>query len=223
VATPAVVPASPRLPAELTEADDIALGTDQRWEGLKIRGDFAGQVAEDLEMSGCQVTGSSFSGTEFVRARITDTVFERCDLATAALDHAVLTRVAFDDCRLSGADLSGSRLVDVGFRECRLADASLRMASGARVRFENCDLSRLDLYAAQLPGAWFFGSDLTAAELSQATLTGARLHGSSFDKVRGAEALRGTAISSAQILPVALQVLAVLEITVDDEREPPSR
>jgi uncharacterized protein YjbI with pentapeptide repeats len=208
MATPAVVPNSPRLPAELTEADDISLETDQHWDALKIRADFAGQAAEDLEMSGCRVTGSSFSGAELVRARITDTV---------------LTRVEFDDCRLSGADLSGSRLVDVGFRECRLADASLRMTFGTRVRFDNCDLSRLDLYAAQLPGACFFDSDLTAAELSQATLTGARLHGSSFDKVRGAEALRGTTISSAQILPVALQVLAVLEITVNDECEPPSR
>jgi uncharacterized protein YjbI with pentapeptide repeats len=219
----AVAPTSPRLPAELSEADDIALGTDQRWEALKIRADFAGQVAEDLEMSGCRVTGSSFSGAELVRARVTDTVFERCDLAAAVLDHAVLTRVEFEDCRLSGADLSGSRLVDVGFRESRLADASLRMTSGSRVRFENCDLNRLDLYAAQLPGACFFDSDLTGAELSQATLTGARLHGSTFDTLRGAEALRGTTISSAQILPVALQVLAVLEITVDDEREPSAR
>jgi uncharacterized protein YjbI with pentapeptide repeats len=97
------------------------------------------------------------------------------------------------------------------------------MTSGSRVRFENCDLNRLDLYAAQLPGACFFDSDLTGAELSQATLTGARLYGSTFDTLRGAEALRGTTISSAQILPVALQVLAVLEITVDDEREPSAR
>jgi uncharacterized protein YjbI with pentapeptide repeats len=213
-------PVPPRMPAALHEAEDIALGTDQRWEALEIRADFAGQVAEDLEMNGCRVTGSSFSGAEIVRARLTDTVFERCDLATATLENAVLTRVEFNDCRLSGVDLSGSRLVDVWFRDCRLADASLRMASGSRVRFEDCELSRLDLYAAQLAGACIFGSDLTGAELSKATLTGARLHGSSFDTLRGAEALRGTTISSAQILPVALQVLAVLGITVDDEREP---
>jgi uncharacterized protein YjbI with pentapeptide repeats len=223
MAMPPVVPIPPRLAAELTGADDLALGNDQRWEALRIRADFVGQMAEDLEVSGCRVTGSSFAGAELVRARVSDTVFERCDLAATVLDHAVLTRVQFDDCRLSGADLSGSRLVDVGFRECRLTDASLRMASGSRVRFENCDLGRLDLYAAELPGSYFFDSDLAGAELSQATLTGARLHGSSFDGLRGSGALRGTTISSAQILPVALQVLALLEITVDDEREPPSR
>jgi uncharacterized protein YjbI with pentapeptide repeats len=223
MAIPAVVPISPRLPAELTEADDIVLGTDQHWEALKIRNDFAGQVAEDLDVSGCRVTGSSFAGARLVRARVSDTVFERCDLAATVLDSAVLTRVVFDDCRLSGADLAGSRLVDVRFRECRLVDANLRMTSGNRVRFEHCDLGRLDLYAAQLPGACFFDSNLTGAELSQATLTQARLHGSSFDSLRGAGALKGATISSAQFLPVALQVLAMLEITVDDEREPPSR
>jgi uncharacterized protein YjbI with pentapeptide repeats len=219
MAMPSVVPISPRLPAELATADDIVLGTDQHWEALRITADFARQVAEDLEVNGCRVTGSSFSGTELVRARITDAVFERCDFAATVFDHAVLTRVEFDNCRLSGTDLSGSRLVDVGFRECRMSEASLRMAAGARVRFEKCDLGSIDLYAAQLAGACFFDSDLAGAELSQATLTGARLHGSSFDNVRGAGALRGTTISSAQILPVALQVLALLEITVDDERE----
>ncbi len=196
------------------------LGIDQRWEALRIRTDFAGQRAEDLEVSGCRVTGSSLAGAELVRARVSDTVFERCDLAAAVFDHAVLTRVEFADCRLSGADLSGSRLVDVWFRECRQADPSMRMTSGARVRFEHSDLSGLDLYAAKLPGACFFDSNLTGAELSQATLTEARLHGSSFESLRGAGALRGTTISSAQILPVAIQVLAVLEIAVDDEREP---
>jgi uncharacterized protein YjbI with pentapeptide repeats len=220
MATHPAAPSSPRLPAALSEADDVALGPDRCWEALKVRADFAGQFSEDLEMNGCRVTGSSFSGAELVRARVTDTVFEGCDLAAAILENAVLTRVEFKDCRLSGTDLSGSRLMDVEFRECRMTDANLRMASGSRVRFENCDLARLDLYAAQLPGACFFGSDLTGAELSKATLTGARLHGSSFDTLRGAEALRGTTISSAQILPVALQVLAVLGITVDDEREP---
>ena len=157
----------PRLPAELTEADDIVLGTDQHWEALKITNDFAGQAAEDLDVSGCPVTGSSFAGAQLVRARVSATVFERCDLAASVLDRAVLTRVVLYDCRLSGADLSGSRLVDVRFRECRLVNASLRMTSGTRVRFEHCDLGPLICKWAQLLGACFFDSNLTGAELSK--------------------------------------------------------
>jgi len=40
--------------------------------------------------------------------------------------------------------------------------------------------------------------------------------------VKGAAALRATTIGSAQVMAVALQVLGLLEITIDDEREPPT-
>lgn len=190
---------------------------------MAIAGDFTGRTVDDLEIVGCRLTGSKFTGAELHQARICDTVFERCDLSACALAHSVLARVAFDDCRLSGLDLSAARLQDVSFHECRLDEATFRMASGTRVRFEGCDLTTADLYAAQLPGAWFFDCTLTGAELSQANLTGARLHGSTFGSLRGAAALRGTTISSAQVTPVALQVLAALAITIDDGREPPQR
>jgi uncharacterized protein YjbI with pentapeptide repeats len=155
-----------------------------------------------------------------VRARVADTVFQRCDLSGASFVHAAFTRVEFVDCRLAGADLSGAKLGDVSLRECRLSDASLRMASGDRVRFDNCDLSRADLYGAQLAGACIFNSNLTDAQISKAKLTGARLHGSKFDGVKGVEALRGSTIASAQVLPVASQLLAAMGISVDDEAEP---
>ncbi|HXW78778.1 MAG TPA: pentapeptide repeat-containing protein, partial [Acidimicrobiales bacterium] len=93
-------------------------------------------------------------------------------------------------------------------------------SSGDRVGFERCDLTNADLYAAQFPGSCFFDSDLTGAELSQASLAKARMHGSTLEALRGAVSLRGTTISSVQLVPVALQVLAVLEINVDDERDP---
>ena len=212
-------PAPPRLPADLVHAEVAALGTDLRWEGLAISADFSGQATEDPEISGCRVTRSRFVNAEFVRARLSDTVFERCDFSAAVLTKAALTRVEFDDCRLSGADFSGVKMSDVRFHECRLVDASFRLSSGDRARFERCDLTNADLYAAQFPGGCFFDSDLTRAELSQASLVQARLHGSTLEAVRGAAALRGTVISSAQLVPVALEVLAVLEIKVDDERE----
>jgi uncharacterized protein YjbI with pentapeptide repeats len=211
------------LPAALTEADHLALGTDAHWEAVTVGADFSGKVAEDLEVSGCRLRSASFSGVELVRARLSDTVFERCDLSAAVLCRVLLTRVEFDDCRLSGADLSGAHLQDVLFRECRMVDANLRMAVGARVRFDGCNLAGADLYAAQLPGACFFDSDLTGTELSQASLAGARLHGSTLGALKGVAALRGTTVSSAQVMAVALQVLGVLEITIDDEREPPER
>ena len=214
-----LAPVAPRLPARLVPAEDAVFETDLHWEGLAISANYSGQVAEDPDISGCRVTGSSFLNVELVRARMSDTLFERCDLSAAVLAKAALTRVEFDDCRLSGADFSGAKLSDVWFRECRLADASFRLSTGDRVRFEGCDLRNVDFYAVQFPGACFFDSDLTGAELSQASLNQARLHGSTLDELRGVAALRGITISSAQLVPLALQLLQVLDIKVDDERE----
>jgi uncharacterized protein YjbI with pentapeptide repeats len=200
-------------------APDV-LSDDIHWEGLAIEADFSAQIAEDPVISGCRCTGAIFVGTEFVRARVVDTVFQRSDLSGASFVHAAFTRVEFVDCRMVGSDLSGAKLCDVSFRECRLSEASFRMASGDRVRFDNCDLSRADLYGAQLAGARIFNSKLTEAEMSRATLKDARLHGSNFDGVKGAEALRGSTIGSVQVLPVAFQILAAMGIKVDDEAEP---
>jgi uncharacterized protein YjbI with pentapeptide repeats len=217
MATRPALPIAPRLPADLAPAGDLSLDDDVRWEGLSIEADLAGQVAEDPDIRECRLSACSLVGAELVRARISDSVFERCDLSAATLVRAVVTRVQFTDCRLSGADLSAARLQDVVFSECRLVDATLRMASARRARFEGCDISGADLYAAQLPGVRIFGSDLSRAELSRATLTDGMLHGSKLEDIKGAEALRGTTIGSSQVMPVAFQLLGVLGITVDDE------
>ena len=213
-------PAAPRLPAQLAPADNAVLGTDAHWEGLRVGADLSGQIAEDPIVSGCRISGAAFVGAELVRARVNDTLFERCDMSGAILAHAVLTRVEFYDCRLSGADLSAGHWRDVCFRETRLVDATFRMSSGERVRFEGCDASRADLYATQLPLAGLFNSNFNEAQMSEATLEGARLHGSTFDGIKGAEALRGSTISSEQVVPLAFQLLANWGITVDDDPDP---
>jgi uncharacterized protein YjbI with pentapeptide repeats len=208
---------APRLPTELTSAGAAALETDAHWEGLVVEADFSRQVAEDPVISGCQLTGAIFVGAELVRARLTDTVFQRCDLSWASLVHGAFARVEFVDCRLSSADFSGGQWHDVSFRECRLSDANMRMTSAERAYFDGCDLSRADLYGAQLVGAGIFNSNLSEAQISKAALKGARLHGSNVDGIKGAEALRGSTISSAQVLPVSFQILATMGISVDDE------
>ncbi len=212
-------PTAPRLPADLTPAGHAVLDADVHWDGLLLTADLSGQVAEDPVISGCRLTGAAFVGAELVRARVADTVFDRCDLSGAILAHAVFTRVEFNDCRLSGVDLSGGRLRDVCFRESRLVDATLRMSSCERARFEGCDLTRADFYAAQLPGAYVFNSVLHETEMSKATFEAARFHGSSFENIKGAEALRGSTIGPAQIMPVALQLLATWGITVEEDAE----
>ena len=213
-------PYPPRLPPELREVDAGDLTDDIAWEGIAVRGDLTGRVIKGLDFGPGRLRGLSLVGTHLERARVTNTVVERCDLNAAVLEGVVLSRVVFSDCRMSGADFSAAQLNDVVFQECRLTDANLRLCQGNRVRFEHCDLARADLYRAQFLATCVFDCNLSSSDLSQASLTGARLHGSTFEGLKGAAALRGTTVSSAQLVPVALHILSLLEIDVDDEREP---
>jgi uncharacterized protein YjbI with pentapeptide repeats len=124
-----------------------------------------------------------------------------------------------------GADFSRQVAEDPVISGCRLTGASFVGSEVVRARvsdtvFQRCDLSRADLYGAQLGGAYLFNCSLTEAEMSKAILKDARLHGSTFDGIKGADALRGCTIGSAQVMPVAYQLLAVMGITVDDEAGP---
>jgi uncharacterized protein YjbI with pentapeptide repeats len=220
IAEPSHRPSPPRLPKVLDEAAHPFLSSEERWEALSVRHDLAGQIAEDIEIEGCRFTGAGLLGVELIRCRITDSVFEQCDLSAASLSGAGLTRVRFVDCRLSGADLSEARLDDVLFEQCRLNEANLRMIHSKRLEFLRCDLQGLDFYGASLAGAGLFDSTLSGVELSKANLTGGRLHGSHIEGLKGAEGLRGTTIDSTQVVPLALELLRVFHVTVDDDRDP---
>jgi uncharacterized protein YjbI with pentapeptide repeats len=67
--------------------------------------------------------------------------------------------------------------------------------------------------------AQFLDCDLTAAVFSQSELAGVRLHGSNLEGLKGAIQLRTAIIDSTQLLPLALGILAALDIEINDERE----
>ncbi|MHB8296359.1 MAG: pentapeptide repeat-containing protein [Acidimicrobiales bacterium] len=212
---------APRLPAVLgDERGDLRLVPGTEWTSQEVRGDFTGQVGDGLELSQCRVIGATLTATRLDRARIVDTVFENCDLSGAALGEASLTRVAFADCRMLGVITPQAVLRDVRFTDCRMDGASLRMVVGERVMFEHCELTGADFYAARLAQACLFDCNLVGAELSQANFEGARLHGSTLQGLKGGASLQGVTIESTQVLAVAMQVLAGLGITIDDERDP---
>lgn len=155
--------------------------------------------------------------TAFDGSRIRDSVFVDCEASGTSLEGAGLSRVEFRRCRLAGAVLSRGVLRDVRFVDCQLHDLQFRLAEGERVRFESCDMGDADLYGSKLEKCDFFDCDLTHAEFSQAALAGARLHGSKLDELRGVSSLAGVVISSAQTVPLALQMLATAGVVVDDD------
>jgi uncharacterized protein YjbI with pentapeptide repeats len=219
-ATGAVAPTAPRLPAELSRSDITELDHDLEWSECLVTGDHANQAGEDIVITACRFEQARFTGATLERVRLTDALFEGCELSGTMIEEASFDRVEFRNCRMSGVVLTQSRLRDVRFVGCRLDDASLRMLTAERLAFEDCELARADLYASKLGAPRIFDCNLEGADLSKADLKGARLHGSTLDHVKAAPQLAGAVIDSAQLVPVGLQLLAAAKITIDDDRDP---
>lgn len=211
-------PRPPRLPAALTAAEPRQWADRFEWVRVEAAGDFSGQSARDGEINESRVVGATFIGTTLDGIRMRDTVVESCDLSGARLGDADLTRVEFRNCKMLAVDLAAARLHDVVFRDSRLDTANFRMISGEHVRFEHASLRSGDFYAARVGQAQFLDCDLTASEFSQSELAGVRLHGSNLEGLKGALYLRTAIVDSAQVLPLALGVLAALNIEINDDR-----
>jgi uncharacterized protein YjbI with pentapeptide repeats len=212
-------PTPPRLEASRERITLTDLTDGIELAEVDVTGDVAGVAAADVEISAARISAMRFTGADLDRIRMVDTVIDDCDLSGVLLTESSLTRVAWRGCRLSGIVFARATLRDVHFVECKLDDASLRMATAERIQFDGCNLRRADLHGARLAGARFFDCDLAGTEFSKASLTGARLHGSTLDGVKGATALRGAVIDSAQVVPLGAALLAALGIVLDDERD----
>jgi uncharacterized protein YjbI with pentapeptide repeats len=206
----------PRLPSQLAERDTFV----DDLSDAHLSGDFSGQTHEDATVERSRLVQAQFTGASLSRLRLMDVVFESCDFSGADLDQSSATRVEFRDCRMSGAMFTRSSFHDVLFTGCRLDDANFRMSETKGVHFEDVDLRRSDFSNANVTGTRFFDCDLTGADFTKAIASGVRLHGSTLLDLKGAQYLGGAVIESPQVLPVALGVLASLQIRIDDEREP---
>jgi uncharacterized protein YjbI with pentapeptide repeats len=214
----------PRLRKPTEErAETPTMSRAGEWAARTITGDFADQVGDRLEITGCELTDARLTACLMERARITDCVFRGCDLSGTILSAASLVRVEFVGCRLLGVTIPDGSFHDVKFSDCRMRMGNLRMAQGARVLFDHCDLGEADFYAARLESLSVFDCNLADVDFSQAKLPGARLHGSSLDGIKGASSLRGVVIDSSQVLPMALQMFGSMGVSVDDERDPDLR
>ncbi len=66
----------------------------------------------EVNVSSCVFDHVSFPGCRFREARLTDVLFENCDLSNVDLAGSVLFRVEFRSCKLMGTNLSIGRCVE---------------------------------------------------------------------------------------------------------------
>jgi uncharacterized protein YjbI with pentapeptide repeats len=214
--------AVPRLDDALGAAPLDALCADRserEWMELAISGETSHAMPTGLTIDRCRFTNVRLTAAALTRARLTDVVFEACELSAIDLGDAVLNRVAFSNCRMAAAQLTSARLRDVSFVSCKLTDLNARMLDGARLRWQESILTSADFYGAKIESARWYDCDLTDADMSQSRIVDVRLHGSELTGLRGAKHLADVVIGNDQVVPLALSLFDAFGISVNDERE----
>ena len=96
-------------------------------------------VFSNIEVAGLILAGKSIANAEFHYSKVTDAVFENCDINYGEFKFAVLENVTFVNCKLERSYFNFSSLDNVKFVNCLLDSSEFNFASG-KVVFENCSL-----------------------------------------------------------------------------------
>ncbi|HVV36650.1 MAG TPA: pentapeptide repeat-containing protein [Acidimicrobiales bacterium] len=191
---------------------------DDVWSMVEATGDYVGQRAEGIEMGDVVVRGGRWSGAVLEGLRAFDVTFEDCDLSGLTLhEDPVLQTVTFRRCRLDGATFAGARLRDVRFEGCAFGEGNLRMLDAERVTFDDTVLTGADFHAAKLHEVRVENCDLRGSDWTKARLQSVDLRGSRLEDLRGADALRGATVDSAQVVSLALSFAVALGLNVVDD------
>jgi hypothetical protein len=211
---------APKLSDPLEAVGADTLEDELTWRHALVEGDAATREVDGVDIEACRLRSVLLTGARLTRLHINDSVLEGCDLSGAFLEDAVLQRVELHSCRLLGWQAPMTRWQDVRLVDCRLDEANLRMGQGEHVTFESCSMRSVDLYETRWERARFFDCDLTAARFDKVRMPGARFHGSTLDDLVGADHLRTAVIAPDQLVPMGVRVLAALQMTIDEDREP---
>ena len=145
----------------------------------------------DVWLHGCQLNGTDLAETNWLDAELVTSV-----LAGTALFDAQFVRVTLFGCKLVGTNFRGAVLREVAFVNCTLRD--------------------VDFGEAKLTDVTFPGSTLTGLRFEQATASKVDFReATELDIHGGHESLRGTRITTMQLLDLAPAFAQALGITVD--------
>jgi uncharacterized protein YjbI with pentapeptide repeats len=195
----------------------VAPGTDVT--GVTIQGDFSERRLEGLVVEDARIVNSSFIAADLRHLEMVDVLVEGSDFSGGVMEEATLSRVVFKNCRMCGLSMPRSQMRDASFCDVRLDDVNLRVSTGERMLFEHVNLERGDLYGVHFTSTCFFDCDLRGVDVSGSRLEGSKFHGSDLSEIKGGEGLRDIVIDSSQILPLAIQMFAGMNIRVEDDRD----
>jgi uncharacterized protein YjbI with pentapeptide repeats len=211
-------PIPPEPPSDPRVAERSEISPGDEWEDERILdADLAGQVADRVRLTRCELHRVVLTGAQLRGLALTDVLAVECELSGAFLHDAVLRRVELRNCRMAGVVMSQAELSHVRLVECKLDEANLRLIRADHVEMSDCSLVEGDLYEAALAKSALDDCDLRGCNFSKASVRGLRLGRSNLEGVRGATSMGGVVIASDQVLSVALSVLSDLGIEIQDD------
>lgn len=203
---------------ELLAHDEERLEAGFDLDGVLVQGgSYAGIDAGSGSIGQSRLEGVVLAESRLRGLRLLDVVAEDVDASNGDWGGATIRRVAFVNCRLTGLDMSEATIENVTFRGCKLDYANLRFARLARVTFEDCVLVDTDAQGSQISGTRFTGCRLIGTDFGKAELKDVDLRGSELALAGGVAALRGTIVSSLQLLELAPALADEAGIAIDDE------
>jgi uncharacterized protein YjbI with pentapeptide repeats len=209
---PEIVP--PRLgtlsDGAIEDLTDAELHTDERYV--------------DAELSGLNLTATSFIGCAFERVRLADTVlragqFSDCTLRELDAPELVAPRSSWRSTTLIGSRIGSAELYESTWRSVRVEGGKInylnaRTAAWRDVVFVDCVIDELDLSYAKISRLRIDGCRIGTLDVSRATLVDTDLRGARLSTVNGLDGLGGAWITETQLLEFAPLLAGHLGIRV---------
>jgi uncharacterized protein YjbI with pentapeptide repeats len=213
--------AAPRRPS--LRLDGLSQGTPS---DLSSGGAVEALVFAELDLSGIDLSGTSFSECDFdgVRAadadlrgaRILETRVRRIDVPVFRAPRSTWRDVLVEGGRLGSAELYDSVWNAVRFVGCKLGFVNLRGAVLTDVLFEDCAIDELDLGGARVRRAAFPGTSVGLLDLQRAELADVDLRRVDLAEIAGAESLKGATVDSGQLAQLAPLLARSMGLKVQD-------
>jgi uncharacterized protein YjbI with pentapeptide repeats len=162
------------------------------------------QSAENLKINQVVFKNVVFKNVHWPGVKLTDTVFEQCDLSNIDFSQCNMDRVKLINCKLVGINMAESSLRNIVIDNCNATYAVLRYLKCKRGSFRNTSFVEADIYSATLTDLSFTCCNLDRVQFSGTNLAGIDLSTCQFYQLAlTPDDLRGCIIDAAQAIALA--------------------
>ncbi|MFJ6379690.1 pentapeptide repeat-containing protein [Kitasatospora sp. NPDC092039] len=164
-----------------------------------------------------RVTGLRADRAQLDKVRLDSIEFDSCDLGSARISDAKLSRVVFRNCKIMGANLAGVTLDNVLFESCKLDYSTFeQVRATGPLAFSKCVLNEATFTGSDLSRAVLDACNLRLTDFGRGKYQDLDLRGSDLSSIRGAAHLGKVIIDRTQQAELAEALIAELDVTFAD-------